>query len=151
MLDKLLMTVRCYRLKKKVKQVGTNLIVYGKVFLTAPDRIVIGNDCKINEGVVILARGGVQIGNGVTLSNGCKLITSGYDLAEWKQNNKRVHHNEEIVIGDNVWVCANAVILPGVHITGNHVVIAAGAVVSKNVEEDNCIVAGVPATVCKRF
>ena len=151
MLDRLLLKVRRYRFKKKVKRVGTNLMVYGKVSLINPDKIVIGNDCKINEGVVILARGGVQIGNGVTLSDGCKLMSSGYDLTEWKQNNKRVHHNEEIVIGDNVWVCANAVILPGVHITGNHVVVAAGAVVTKSVEEDNCIVAGVPATVCKRF
>ena len=52
-----------------------------------------------------------------------------------------------IVIEDDVWIGANAVILPGVTI-GKHVVVAAGAVVTKDVP-DNCIVGGVPAKMMK--
>ena len=48
-----------------------------------------------------------------------------------------------VTMGDNVWIGGNCTILPGVTI-GNNVVVAAGAVVTKDVP-DNCIVGGVPA------
>ena len=50
---------------------------------------------------------------------------------------------EPVSIGDDVWVGGNVTILPGVHI-GNNVIIAAGAVVTKDVP-DNTLVGGVPA------
>lgn len=50
-----------------------------------------------------------------------------------------------VVISDDVWVGANAVILPGVTI-GTHAVVAAGAVVTKDVPP-HTVVAGVPAKV----
>lgn len=52
------------------------------------------------------------------------------------------------MIGKNVWIGSNATILPGVTI-GNNSVVAAGAVVTKDVPE-NTVVAGVPATVLKK-
>jgi acetyltransferase-like isoleucine patch superfamily enzyme len=54
-----------------------------------------------------------------------------------------------VIIGDNVWIGARSVVLPGVKI-GNNVVVAAGAVVNKDVP-DNCLVAGVPAVIKKRI
>ena len=54
-----------------------------------------------------------------------------------------------VVIGDDVWIGANAVILPGVTI-GRHVVVAAGAVVTKDVP-DYSLVAGVPAKEIKKL
>ena len=54
-----------------------------------------------------------------------------------------------VVIGDDVWIGANAVILPGVTI-GRHCVVAAGAVVTKDVP-DNSVVAGVPAKILKQL
>jgi acetyltransferase-like isoleucine patch superfamily enzyme len=53
------------------------------------------------------------------------------------------------MIGDDVWIGANAVILPGVTI-GKHCVVAAGAVVTKDVP-DNSLVAGVPAKLIKQI
>ncbi len=140
------------KIRKKLGKVGDNLCILSKnIQIDYPEKIEIGNDCKINVGVTINARGGVIIGNGVTLSSGSKLITSGYDLNLWKETNKRVHQNSAIVIGDNVWICTNAIVLPGVKITGNHVVVAGGAVVTKDIEEDNVIVGGIPATIIKKF
>ncbi len=52
-----------------------------------------------------------------------------------------------IVVGDRVWIGANATILPGVTI-GENSIIAAGAVVAKDVPAD-CVAAGVPARVIK--
>ena len=56
---------------------------------------------------------------------------------------------QPVVISDDVWIGANAVILPGVTI-GRHCVIAAGAVVTKDVP-DNTLVGGIPAKVIKQL
>ena len=54
-----------------------------------------------------------------------------------------------VIIGDDVWIGANAVILPGVTI-GKHCVVAGGAVVTKDVP-DHSLVAGVPAKLIKQI
>jgi maltose O-acetyltransferase len=54
-----------------------------------------------------------------------------------------------VTIGNDVWIGGNCTILPGVTI-GNNVVVAAGAVVTKDVP-DNCLVAGVPAKVIRKL
>ena len=54
-----------------------------------------------------------------------------------------------VTINDDVWIGANAVVLPGVT-RGTHSVVAAGAVVSKDVPPYT-IVAGVPAKVIKQL
>ena len=52
--------------------------------------------------------------------------------------------NKEPVLGDNVWLGFGSCVLGGVTIA-NYVAIGAGAVVNKSVEEENIVVAGVPA------
>lgn len=54
-----------------------------------------------------------------------------------------------VIIGDDVWVGANATILPGVTV-GNYSVIAAGAVVNRDVPS-GALVGGVPARIIKRL
>ncbi len=54
-----------------------------------------------------------------------------------------------VIIGDNVWIGMNAVILKGVTI-GDNSVVAAGSVVTKNIEP-NTVVAGNPAVVVKKL
>lgn len=150
MFDTLIKKYRTKRFKNKVASAGSGLEVFGKnISIQSPDKLYIGNNFKINSNVLINARGGVLIGNGVTLSDGCKILSTGYDLDKWKEDNVRVHKNENVTIGDNVWICANAVICLGVSIQGEHVVVAAGAVVTKDIECDNCIVGGNPAHIIK--
>ena len=57
--------------------------------------------------------------------------------------------DDEIRIGNDVWVGANVTILPGVTI-GDNVVIGAGAVVTKDIP-DNSLALGVPARVVKEI
>lgn len=58
--------------------------------------------------------------------------------------------DDPIVIGDNCWLATGSTVLSGVKL-GNHVVIAAGAVVTKSFDEDDVLLAGVPARVVKRL
>jgi acetyltransferase-like isoleucine patch superfamily enzyme len=135
-----------------VKRCGEGLIAYGNPLLFSPERLVIGRNCKINEGVYINARSGVCIGDNVTMSPFAKIISTGYDIEKWMSNGERCHFDDKpIVIGNNCWIGAAAIILPGVKITGNYVVIGAGAVVTKDISEDRVLVAGNPGRIIKRY
>ncbi|MBE6820933.1 MAG: acyltransferase [Ruminococcaceae bacterium] len=131
---------------------GDNLMLFGTPEITGIEFLSMGNDCKINSGVYINARSSVTIGDDVTLSHGAKIISTGYDIENWINNGIKTHiNNAPIHIGNHCWVGANAIILPGVKITGEYVVIGAGAVVTKDITESKVIVAGVPAKTIKKY
>lgn len=66
-----------------------------------------------------------------------------------RRSAKKLAYGKAVTIGDDVWIGGNCTILPGFTI-GNNVVIAAGAVVTKDVS-DNVVVGGVPAKVIKQI
>ena len=94
--------------------------------------------------------GPVCIGHHVNLAQGITVTALNHNFAD---TNRRIDEQgistKPVVIGDDVWIGANAVILPGVTI-GRHVVVAAGAVVTKDVP-DSCVVTGIPAKVVKKL
>lgn len=139
-------------IKNEIKLCGENLIVYGKTEVFSGENISIGDNCKINPEVFLNGRSGITIGDNVTLSHGAKLISTGYDVEHWMETGERVHFDDKpIHIGNNCWIGANALILPGVKITGEYVVIGAGAVVTKDITETRVLVAGNPAKIVKRY
>lgn len=73
------------------------------------------------------------------------IITQNHD----PQNPNKHLPAKEVVIGDNCWIGMNAVILPGVHL-GDHITVDAGAVVTHSFE-GNCVIAGNPARIIKKF
>ena len=110
--------------------------------------VTIGDHTRI--GIHCTVIGPVCIGNNVNLAQGITVTALNHNF---KDTTKRIDEQgistEPVVISDDVWIGANAVILPGVTI-GRHVVVAAGAVVTKDVP-DNCVVGGVPAKVIKEI
>ena len=111
-----------------------------------------GKNISVGEGVFINACCHFQDHGGVTLGDGCQIghnvvfATLNHELLPERRN---VTHPAPIVLGKKVWVGSNATILQGVTI-GDNAVIAAGAVVTKDVPA-NTIVGGVPARVIKRI
>ena len=95
-------------------------------------------------GSYIQAKNGIEIGRNVRLGPGIKIISASHSLSDYD-----IHDDSSpIVIGDNCWIAANAIILPGVRL-GDHTVVAAGAVVNKSFETGNCVIGGVPAKKIK--
>lgn len=94
-------------------------------------------------GQYIQAINGIEIGKNVRIGPGVKLISASHRLEDFSL------HEEcgPIVIGNNCWLGADSIVLPGVSL-GEHVVVAAGAVVSKNMPK-NSLVGGVPAKVIR--
>ena len=130
---------------------GDDLRVFGEVELYSPENITVGDHCKLNSLVLLNARSGIKIGNYVTISPRAMVLSTGYDMDKFWESRERVHITDSpIVIGDHCWICAGAIILPGVKITGEYVVVAAGAVVTKDITESKVIVAGNPARIIKR-
>jgi len=117
------------------------------VFITTPWNVSMGKGVQINGRVHVLARedAPVDIGDGVVLSYEAMLLTAG--LAYTGKIKKRAHRALPIVIENDVWIGARAIILPGVRL-GRNAVVAAGSMVTKDVAP-NTLVAGIPATFKK--
>lgn len=110
--------------------------------------VVIGDYTRIGIHNTII--GPVCIGSHVNLAQGITVTALNHNFED---KEKRIDEQgittKPIIIGDDVWIGANAVILPGVTI-GKHCVVAAGAVVTKDVP-NNTIVGGVPAKEIKKI
>lgn len=108
-------------------------------------KITIGNNSFINTNVAITSLESITIGDRVKIANNVVIVDHDHDY----QNNMNEYLRQAVVIGNDVWIGANVVILKGVHI-GNHAVIAAGSVVNHDVPE-NTVAGGVPASELKHI
>lgn len=108
--------------------------------------LTIGKRVFINFGCTILDLGTVQIDDDGLIAPGVKLLSEGHPVAP---NERKVLTTGKIHIKKNVWIGANATILQGVTI-GENSVIAAGAVVSKDIPA-NVVAGGIPAKVLKQL
>lgn len=110
--------------------------------------VVIGDHTRIGLHNTVI--GPVKIGNHVNLAQGITITALNHNF---KDADKRIDEQgistAPVTIGDDIWIGANAVILPGVTI-GDHSVVAAGAVVTKDVPPRS-LVAGVPARIINQI
>ena len=91
----------------------------------------------------------IEIGDNVTITSGVRLLT--HDGSAWLFNDEsgRRYLYRKVIIGNNVFIGSNAIIMPGVQIEDN-VIVAAGSVVTKSVPKGN-IVGGNPAKIIGSF
>lgn len=148
---------------------GPVLSIGEHVDIGCPGRIMLGNEIYLVPGAVLRACGGgsLRMGSRITINGNARIVadfgsieigsgimigpnvvirssnhqTARHDIPIWEQGQT----GGRIVVGDDVWIGANAVIVAGVTV-GSHVVVAAGAVVTRDVP-DYAVVAGVPAKV----
>lgn len=106
-------------------------------------RMKIGKNIIINKGATILSPGIVEIEDNVLIAPEVKITTVDHDLS----NRHNLFHFKKVTLRENAWICMGAIICPGVTI-GRNAVVAAGAVVTKDVP-DNTVVGGNPARVIK--
>jgi len=107
-----------------------------------------GENSFVNSGCTILDGGKVQIGKHVLIGPNVGIYTAVHPI-DWRERATGAEHGEPITIGDYCWIGGSAVICPGVTI-GNRCVIAAGAVVVKDVPDDS-MVGGNPARLIKKL
>lgn len=110
--------------------------------------IHVGKNFYANFDCVILDVCDVRIGDYCMMAPGVHIYTATHPLDPTERNSGR-EYAKPVTIGHNVWLGGRAVILPGVTI-GDNVVVAAGAVVSRDVPP-NTVVAGNPARVIREL
>jgi len=120
-------------------RIGSQVHVYPSVRITIPWNLDIEDYAAVGDRVLLYALGPIKIGAGTTISQNAHLCAGTHDHT--KADMPLV--KSPISIGDGVWVCADVFIGPGVKV-GEHAILGARAVVSKNIEA-NLIVAGNPA------
>jgi maltose O-acetyltransferase len=135
--------------RAQFKFLGENTRISHRVKIQNPENISLGRDTHITNNVILNGTGEIEIGNDVLVGYETIIMTSGrkflsLDLPIRKQGSEL----RKVVIGNDVWLGARVIVLPGV-VIGDGVVVGSGAVVTKDIPP-YCVVAGVPAKLIKK-
>lgn len=125
-------------------KMGKNVTIHFRAELRAPEKLSLGDGSIIGDNAILDARRGLTIGRNVNLSSNVSIFTLQHDHRDpyfGLPSEDKVKLSVEI--DDRVWLGANVIVLPGVHI-GEGAVCCAGCVVTKDVEPF-AVVAGIPA------
>jgi acetyltransferase-like isoleucine patch superfamily enzyme len=123
--------------------VGTNPKIWRDVWIDDYTKLVVGDDVSMGKSAMLICIGGVTVGDRVMIAHGAQIISAGHRIPEAGEPMRFSGLDvAPIVIEDDAWIGGGAIVLPGVTV-GRGAVVAAGAVVTKDVAPD-AIVAGVP-------
>lgn len=107
------------------------------------NRVKFGKGVFINHSAILSASGGIKFEDGIMAAPGLKIATINHDMYD----RHLTYTYGKVIVKKNAWLGLNVTICPGVTI-GKYAVVAAGAVVTKDVP-DYAVVGGVPAKVIK--
>src|SRR3954470_3505199 len=127
-------------------KIDESVAVFTPLYINYGKNTKIGKNVFINFDCVFLDLGGITIEDNVLIAPKVSLLSEGHPVSP---NDRQSLVPGHIHIRKNAWIGAGATILPGVTI-GENAVVAAGAVVSKDVPS-NTIVGGIPAKYIKNI
>jgi maltose O-acetyltransferase len=116
---------------KKLFRTDKNCFVEPQFYCDYGYNIIVGENFYANNDCIILDVNTVKIGNSVLLGPGVKICTASHPVNH-DERIKGFEYGLPIEIGNNVWIGAGVIILPGVKI-GNNSIIGAGSVVTKDI------------------
>lgn len=125
---------------------GKRVKIWEGIHIDSPSKLLIGDNVSINRNCVINAGGGVTIGNGTLIGPNVTIYSQNHSYKDRTiEIRSQGYERKAVVIGRDVWIACNSILLPGVNI-GDGCVIAAGSVVTRSMPAYS-IIAGVPAKV----
>ena len=119
----------------------SSAVLYSGFIIRNPSRVSIGGGTVVGYNCELDGRQGLTIGKNVNISSDVKFYTLQHDYNDPEFGAV----GAPVVIGDYAWISVRAIVLPGVTV-GKGAVVAAGAVVTKDVPEYT-IVGGIPAKI----
>lgn len=129
-------------------KIGRRVIFYPGVWIFTGRNLKVGDDVDFAKDVLITTDGGITIGDRVLIGYRTQILSGNHSVPPKPHRIFEAGHTKAPVkVGDDVWIGANSIILPGVEV-GEGAIIAAGSVVTKNVPAFS-YVAGIPARVIK--
>lgn len=112
------------------------------------NNIVLGKNVFINSNCYFMDGAKITVGDNVFIGPSCGFYTANHPL-DYQTRNQGIEQALPILIGNNVWLGGNVIVLPGVEI-GDGCVIGAGSVVTKDIEA-NSVATGIPCNVIKKI
>ncbi|RIH63238.1 acyltransferase [Mariniphaga sediminis] len=129
-------------------KIGRWVTYYPGIRIGFAKKVKLGSHVDLAWGVIITTKGGIEIGDRTLIGYRTQILSANHAIPA---NHERIfqsgHLSAKVTIGKDVWIGANCIILPGVSI-GEGAVIAAGSVVTKNIEPFT-IAGGIPAKKLK--
>jgi acetyltransferase-like isoleucine patch superfamily enzyme len=136
--------------KQLSKECGDNVAIFPNVVLLSIDKISVGDNLSIHPNCYVNAYGGLEIGDNVSIAHSSSILTSNHT---WEDKGTPIKYNpismNPVSIVDDVWIGCGVRILGGIKVE-SRTIIAAGAVVNKNVKRKT-LIGGVPAKVIKNI
>lgn len=126
---------------------GKNCIVEQPLFCTYGYNTTVGDNFFLNVNCKLMDSGKITIGDNVFIAPNVCIITEEHAM-DTEQRIQGLEYTHPVTIGDNVWICAGVLVLPGVTIGANSV-IGAGSVVTKDIPPDSLAV-GNPCRVIRK-
>ena len=146
---------RCFGFKRALLRwtgvkVGYNVRIYSSVTILGTGTLEIGDDVHIGSGVFIsaVAPAKVVVGSHVDIGPEAMILTESHKVDFEGEHVAGEGTAASVEIGDGCWLGARSVILPSVTLPCRTLV-AAGAVVTKSIDGEKRLVAGVPAVIKK--
>lgn len=127
---------------------GKNCVVEQPLFCTYGYNTTVGDNYFLNVNGKLMDSGKITIGNNVFIAPNVCIITEEHAM-DVEQRIQGLEYTHPVTIGDNVWICAGALVLPGVTI-GEGSVIGAGSVVTKDIPA-HCLAVGNPCKVIRKL
>ncbi len=135
-------------IKDLIGRIGNGFVFTAPFWCDYGSNIEIGDNFYCNHNLIILDGEKVKIGNNVFIGPNCCISTASHPLDK-ELRGQGLEYACPITIGNNVWIGASVVILPGVTI-GDNSVIGAGSVVNKDIES-NCVAVGSPCRFIRKI
>ncbi|NLB55778.1 MAG: sugar O-acetyltransferase [Lentisphaerae bacterium] len=129
-------------------KVGENCIVEQPLFCTYGYNTTVGDNFFLNVNGKLMDSGKITIGNNVFIAPNVSIITEEHTM-DVERRVVGLEYTHPVTIGDNVWICTGAIVLPGVTI-GDDSVIGAGSVVTKDIPPKSLAV-GNPCKVIRQL
>ncbi len=139
--------LRRYLVKNIFEYCGKNIVVKQNAYFGKGTGIKIGDNSQLGDRATVGSY--TTIGNDVIMGPEVIIwsVTHNFDRTDIPINQQEGTAQNPVQIGDDVWIGQRVIIMPGVKI-GNHAVIGAGSIVTKDVP-DWAVVGGAPAKTIK--
>lgn len=135
-------------IRKLFGKVGKNVYVEPNIFCGFGFNIEVGDNFYANNNCNWVDPGKITFGKNVFIGPNCGFYTAHHPI-DREQRNQGLEYAGSIMVGDDVWIGGNTVVLPGVTI-GSDVVIGAGSIVTHDIP-DHVVAAGNPCRVLRKI
>ena len=141
-------TLRESLLRELLGHCGTGVVIRPPLLCDYGQYLHIGDHTFVNFDAVLLDVRDIRIGKHCQIGPRVQILTATHPVEPGLRRDGW-ESGEEVHIGDNVWIGAGVIVLPGISI-GDNSVVGAGAVVSRDLPAD-CVAVGSPARVIRRI